>query len=44
MVAALLLGFTGLVLPVRPSHSGGLDPLDVATVMIASLSWAFGSI
>ena len=44
VVAGMLLGFTGLVLLVRPSHSGGLDPWGVAAVMIASLSWAFGSI
>ncbi len=44
VVAGLLLGFTGLVLLVRPSHAGGLDPLGVVAVMIASLCWAFGSL
>jgi drug/metabolite transporter (DMT)-like permease len=45
VIAGLLLGFIGLVLLVRPgSSSGGLDPLGVAAVLIASLSWAWGSI
>ena len=44
VVAGLLLGFTGLVLLVRPSHAGGLDPWGVVAVMIASLCWAFGSL
>jgi drug/metabolite transporter (DMT)-like permease len=44
VVAGLLLGFAGLVLLVRPSSSGGLDPLAVVAVLIASLSWAWGSL
>ncbi len=44
VIAGLLLGFTGLVLLVRPSSSGGLDPLGVAAVLVASLSWAWGSL
>jgi drug/metabolite transporter (DMT)-like permease len=45
VIAGLLLGFAGLVLLVRPgSSSGGLDPLGVAAVLIASLCWAGGSI
>jgi len=45
VIAGLFLGFIGLVLLVRPgSSSGGLDPLGVVAVLIASLSWAWGSI
>jgi drug/metabolite transporter (DMT)-like permease len=44
VIAGLVLGFTGLVLLVRPSHSGGLNPLAVAAVMAASLCWAYGSL
>jgi drug/metabolite transporter (DMT)-like permease len=44
VIAGLLLGLTGLVLLVRPSSSGGLDPLGVAAVLVASLSWAWGSL
>jgi drug/metabolite transporter (DMT)-like permease len=44
VIAGLLLGFTGLVLLVRPSSSGGLDPLAVAAMLVASLSWAWGSL
>jgi drug/metabolite transporter (DMT)-like permease len=40
----LLLGFIGLVLLVRPSSTGGIDPLGVAAVMVASLGWAWGSL
>lgn len=44
VLLGLLLGFAGLVLLVRPSSSGGLDPLGVAAVMVASVSWAWGSL
>jgi drug/metabolite transporter (DMT)-like permease len=44
VIAGLVLGLTGLVLLVRPSPSGGLNPLAVAAVMAASLSWAYGSL
>ncbi|HEY4597488.1 MAG TPA: EamA family transporter [Thermoanaerobaculia bacterium] len=40
----LLLGLTGLVLLVRPSSTGGIDPLGVAAVMVASAGWAWGSL
>ena len=44
MIAGLVLGFAGLVLLVRPSGSGSLDPLGAAALVIASLSWACGSL
>ncbi len=45
VLAGLLLGFTGLVLLVRPgSSTGGIDLLGVAAVMVASVSWAWGSL
>jgi drug/metabolite transporter (DMT)-like permease len=44
VVAGLLLGFIGLALLVRPSSSGSLDPIGVVAVLIASLSWAWGSL
>jgi drug/metabolite transporter (DMT)-like permease len=45
VVAGLLLGFAGLVLLVRPGHDGMLvDRLGAAAVLIASISWAAGSL
>jgi drug/metabolite transporter (DMT)-like permease len=44
VIAGLVLGFTGLVLLVRPSHGGSLDLPGVAAVLVASLSWAYGSL
>lgn len=44
VLLGLLLGFTGLVLLVRPSSTGGIDPLGAAAVMVASVSWAWGSL
>jgi drug/metabolite transporter (DMT)-like permease len=44
VLAGLLLGFTGLVLLVRPSSTGGIDPLGVAAVLVASAGWAWGSL
>lgn len=45
VLAGLLLGFTGLVLLVRPgSATGGIDLLGVAAVMVGSVSWAWGSL
>lgn len=44
VIAGLVLGFTGLVLLVRPSGSGGINLLAVAAVLVASLCWAYGSL
>lgn len=44
VVAGLLLGFTGLVMLVRPTGSGSIDPLGAAALVLASLSWAWGSL
>ena len=45
VIAGLLLGFVGLMLLVRPGSSGGgLDPLGVVAVLVASLCWAWGSL
>jgi len=45
VLAGLALGFVGLLILVRPgSTSGGIDLLGVAAVLIASLSWAWGSL
>ena len=47
VLLGLLLGFTGLVLLVRPTSmgsTGGINPLGVAAVMVASVSWAWGSL
>ena len=44
-IAGLALGFVGLVILVRPgSPSGGIDPIRAGVVMVASLSWAWGSL
>ncbi len=44
VLLGLLLGLTGLVLLVRPSSTGGIYPLGVAAVLVASVSWAWGSL
>lgn len=44
VIAGLLLGFTGLVMLVRPSGSGSIDPVGAAALVLASLSWAWGSL
>jgi drug/metabolite transporter (DMT)-like permease len=44
VLLGLLLGLMGLVLLVRPSSTGGIDPLGVAAMMVASASWAWGSL
>jgi drug/metabolite transporter (DMT)-like permease len=45
VIAGLVLGFIGLVILVKPgSSSGGIDPVGAVVVLIASLSWAWGSI
>ncbi|HKI04976.1 MAG TPA: EamA family transporter [Thermoanaerobaculia bacterium] len=44
VVTGLLLGFIGLVMLVRPSGSGGIDPMGAAALVAASLSWAWGSL
>jgi drug/metabolite transporter (DMT)-like permease len=46
VVAGLVLGMIGLVLLVRPAHGGDgfVDRLGVVAVLIASISWAAGSL
>ena len=45
VVAGLLVGMAGLALLVRPGlGGGGVDPLGVVAVLIASISWAAGSL
>jgi drug/metabolite transporter (DMT)-like permease len=45
VVTGLLLGFAGLVLLVNPSSAtGGVDLLGAAVVVLAALSWAWGSL
>ena len=44
VLLGLLLGLAGLVLLVRPGSTGGIDPLGIAAVMVASVSWAWGSL
>jgi drug/metabolite transporter (DMT)-like permease len=40
----LPLGFTGVALLVGPLEAGGVDPLGAAVCLLASLSWAAGSL
>jgi drug/metabolite transporter (DMT)-like permease len=40
----LLLGFAGLLLLVKPSSTGGIDPVGATVLVLASLSWAWGSL
>lgn len=44
VLAGLLLGLVGLVMLVRPSPAGGVDLLGAAAILVASLSWAWGSL
>lgn len=45
VVTGLLLGFAGLVLLVNPgSTTGGVDLLGAAVIVLAALSWAWGSL
>jgi drug/metabolite transporter (DMT)-like permease len=43
-VGGLLLGFLGLVLLVRPGGGGGADLVGAGVLVLASLSWAWGSL
>jgi drug/metabolite transporter (DMT)-like permease len=44
VIAGLLLGFAGLLLLVKPSPAGGIDPVGAAVIVLAALSWAWGSL
>ena len=44
VIAGMLLGFIGLVMLVRPSGSTNIDLVAAAAVVLASLSWAWGSL
>jgi drug/metabolite transporter (DMT)-like permease len=44
VIAGLALGFVGLVLLVKPSGSATIDLLAAAAVVLASVSWAWGSL
>jgi drug/metabolite transporter (DMT)-like permease len=46
VVAGLLLGFAGLMLLVRPAggHAFAVDPMGAAVLLLASVSWAAGSV
>lgn len=47
VIAGMLLGFAGLVMLVRPSGATGASSIDLvaaAAVVLASLSWAWGSL
>lgn len=44
VIGGLALGFVGLVLLVRPSGSAKIDLLAAAVVILASVSWAWGSL
>ncbi len=44
VIAGLLLGFIGVVLLVRPGSSSSVDPIGAAALVLAALSWAWGSL
>lgn len=44
VVAGLSLGCIGLILLLRPTVGGHLDPLSVVIVLLGSFSWAWGSL
>jgi len=43
VLAGLALGFVGLVTLIKPSPAGGVDLLGAAAILVASMSWAWGS-
>ena len=44
VLGGLAAGFAGIVLLVNPSGGGGFNPLGGLTLLLASLSWAIGSV
>ena len=44
VIAGMLLGFAGVMLLVRPGSSDSVDLLGAAALVLASLSWAWGSL
>ena len=44
VIGGLILGFLGLVMLVRPGTGNGVDPLGAVVLVLASLSWAWGSL
>ena len=42
--AGIGLGLAGLILLVRPTGSGHLDPLGVGVLIVGAMSWAWGSL
>lgn len=44
VVAGMALGFAGLIMLVRPSGGEGIDPLGAAVLLLACVSWAWGSL
>jgi drug/metabolite transporter (DMT)-like permease len=44
VIAGLLLGFVGLIILVKPGSGGGVNLIAAGVVLIASMSWAYGSL
>jgi drug/metabolite transporter (DMT)-like permease len=44
VIAGLALGFIGLTILVKPGSASGIDLAGAAVVLVASLSWAYGSL
>lgn len=44
VIAGLLVGFVGVGLLVKPGGSSTVDPLGAAVLVLAALSWAYGSL
>ena len=44
VIAGLLLGFVGLTILVKPGSGGGINLLSAGVVLVASMSWAYGSL
>ena len=44
VIAGLLLGFVGLVILVKPGSQGGVSLIGAGVVLVASMSWAYGSL
>ena len=44
VIAGLVLGFAGLVILVKPGSQGGISLIGAGVVLVASMSWAYGSL
>ena len=44
VIAGMVIGFVGIILLARPEQGSSLNPLGVASLLIAAFAWAYGSL